>query len=137
MYSLLLGNFSSFTTVLQEVIEPFGYSDVDSSILGSVLVAVGIAGSMGFSKVVERKQNYKQMLILCCVGSFISIAWIGVTLHFGMNMLLMAIGICTVGVSFLATWPLTFELACELAFPVGEAATIGLMITGGQIVGVI
>jgi len=33
--------------------------------------------------------------------------------------------------------PLCFDLACEITFPVGEAFTTGLLMTGGQIVGVV
>lgn len=33
--------------------------------------------------------------------------------------------------------PLSFELACELSFPVGEAIAAGILVTGGQLIGII
>jgi len=33
--------------------------------------------------------------------------------------------------------PLSFELACELSFPVGEAIAAGMLVTGGQLIGII
>jgi hypothetical protein len=33
--------------------------------------------------------------------------------------------------------PLTFELTCEITFPIGEAISTGLLMTGGQIIALI
>ena len=41
------------------------------------------------------------------------------------------------GFTALPLLPLSFDLACELTFPIGEALTTGLLMTGGQIVGAI
>lgn len=33
--------------------------------------------------------------------------------------------------------PLSFDFGCEIVFPVGEAQVTGILMTGGQIVGII
>jgi hypothetical protein len=42
-----------------------------------------------------------------------------------------------VGFFFIPYIPLTFELTCEISFPIGEAISTGLLMTGGQLVAVI
>ena len=66
----------------------------------------------------------------------ISITWIMLALHYEFSFVVFSLGIAGVGLFLLPVLPLSFELACECSFPVGEAMAAGMLMTGGQIIGV-
>jgi hypothetical protein len=137
MFSLVLGNFNTFSTLVEQVIEPFGYSDVDASVLGGMLIGFGVIGATVFSLIVEQRLNYKQLLLFCCCTGMIALAWVLISLYLEFNFIVFSLGIIGIGLFLLPVLPLSFELACECSFPVGEAVAAGMLMTGGQIVGII
>lgn len=54
-----------------------------------------------------------------------------IALYLNLRMGLCIIGIVGVGGFLIPVIPLSFELACELSFPVGEAIAAGMLMTGG------
>jgi len=53
------------------------------------------------------------------------------------EFLILCFGIGGSGLFLIPILPLSFDLACECSFPVGEAVAAGMLMTGGQIVGII
>lgn len=41
------------------------------------------------------------------------------------------------GASLTPLLPLSFDFGCEIVFPVGEAQVTGILMTGGQLIGII
>jgi FLVCR family MFS transporter 7 len=70
------------------------------------------------------------------LGSLIS-GFLVLCLYFELDFLFLAIAISALGFLVIPVMPLSFELACELSYPVGEAVSTGMLMTGGQLVGVI
>jgi FLVCR family MFS transporter 7 len=131
MFSLVLGNFNTFSTLVQNVIEPYGYTDVDASVLGGMLIGCGVVGATVFSLIVEQRLNYKQLLLICCGCGLLSTGWVMVALNYEYSFVVFSLGIAGIGLFLLPVLPLSFELACECSFPVGEAVAAGMLMTGG------
>ena len=53
------------------------------------------------------------------------------------NFIVLLILAIMMGVSLTPLIPLSFDFGCEIVFPVGEAQVTGILMTGGQIVGII
>jgi FLVCR family MFS transporter 7 len=54
-----------------------------------------------------------------------------------MSFTYLCILMSLLGFFMVPVMPLSFELACELSFPVGEAIAAGMLVTGGQLIGII
>lgn len=55
----MVGNFNALSTVIEPLIEPFGYTTNDSSICGGLLVVIGIIGAGVYSDILNKYKNYK------------------------------------------------------------------------------
>jgi hypothetical protein len=96
----------------------------------------GIIGSGVFGAYVEKTHLYKFSLIICMVAFLSSTVMTSFVIYSGYDVLIcIAIGL--MGFFTTPVIPISFELACELTFPVGEALSTGILMSGGQIVGVI
>ncbi len=52
-------------------------------------------------------------------------------LELKLQMLYVLLFMSLIGFFFVPFIPLSFELACEISFPVGEAISTGMLMTGG------
>lgn len=59
LFGLVIGNFNTLSTVIEPLIEPFGFTNNDSSICGALLVSLGIVGAGVYSAILEKYNNYK------------------------------------------------------------------------------
>lgn len=75
-------------------------------------------------------------MILCLIG-FLSSIFMNIFVLYSYKFVYPAVACFIMGFAALPLLPLSFDLACELTFPIGEALTTGLLMTGGQIVGAI
>jgi FLVCR family MFS transporter 7 len=53
------------------------------------------------------------------------------------NFTIICIIMAFLGFFLVPVMPLSFELACELSFPIGEAIAAGMLVTGGQLSGTV
>ncbi len=53
-FSLVLGVFNALATLVERVIEPFGYSNSDASIIGALLILFGVFGAACMGYLVEK-----------------------------------------------------------------------------------
>lgn len=60
-----------------------------------------------------------------------------ICLYLEAGFVVFAIGMSLIGLNMLPIIPLSFDLGCELSFPIGEAITVGTLMTGGQFVGML
>jgi len=131
---LMIGNFGAFSTVLDQILSPFGYTSSDSSIMGTVFMLVGVVGSIGAGKIIDMYKIYRTIWIIiqfvCLIGM------LGLMLglyYFKLNYLLTFILISILGISLTSVTPISLDFACEVSFPVGEAMSSGFIMSLGQI----
>ena len=130
-FSLVLGIFNSLATLVEVLIQPFGYNSQDSSLIGAILIAFGIVGATVFALIIERNKKYKFYITLSTIfGVFILVGNI-IVLYLEMSFTYICILMSLLGFFMVPVMPLSFELACELSFPVGEAIAAGMLVTGG------
>lgn len=100
------------------------------------MIVAGLIGAGIFGYYVEVSKLYKTSILICLVGFLAAIFMMAFVLY-SEQIIYPGIACFLMGFAALPLMPLCFDLACELAFPIGEAFTTGLLMTGGQIVGVI
>lgn len=135
-FSTVLGNYNCLATIVDLLIKPFGYDESDSGVLGALLIVAGLIGAGLLGWYVEVTKFYKFSIILCLIG-FMSSIFMNIFVLYSYRFVFCGIACFLMGFAALPLLPLSFDLACELTFPIGEAMTTGLLMTGGQIIGAI
>ena len=98
------------------------------------MIVAGLIGAGCFGYYVEVTKLYKASILICLTGFMASIFMMAFVLY-SYNIAWCGLACFLMGFGALPLLPLCFDLACEITFPVGEAFTTGLLMTGGQIVG--
>jgi hypothetical protein len=136
-FSLVLGVFNGLATLVEPLIQPFGYGSDDSSVIGGLLIGLGVLGSIIFGVVIEKTLAYKKVIVCLTLMGVLMMLSMGVCFYYEMSLTLVGVAMGALGFVLVPVMPLSFELACEISFPVGEALAAGMLVTGGQLVGII
>ncbi|KAJ3125571.1 hypothetical protein HK101_005908, partial [Irineochytrium annulatum] len=137
VFSLLIGGFNTFVTLISDYVTPAGYTEDDAGNLGIVAIVLGIVSAGILGPLLDRYGAHK---IVLKVLPFIAVGGC-VLFYFGLgaNNLQAPLyaGAVLFGLGGFPIMPLCLELAVEATYPVGEGLSSGLLWTGTQIMGVI
>jgi FLVCR family feline leukemia virus subgroup C receptor-related protein len=128
----VLGSINSLATVMQAIIFPFGYTQLQSSTLGVVMNVASVVGCLLIGIYVEKTKRFRISIIvsgiigLCAYGLFTGVLYAN-------NFIILAIATCILGFVLAPSGPLALEFGCELTFPVGEATSGGVILSVIQI----
>jgi len=128
----VLGCINSLATVLQALIFPFGYTQVQAANLGVILNVASVVGCLLIGIYVEKTKRFRISIIissfvgLCAYGLFIGILYVD-------NFVALAIVVAILGFVMAPCGPLALEFGCEMTFPVGEATCGGVILSIIQI----
>lgn len=101
------------------------------------MIGVGIFSSFIFSLYVERTDKYKRVMIFSALLAIGSLLLVTFDLYIINRFWVLILAIVLLGTGLTPLMPLGFDFGCEILFPVGEAQVTGILMTGGQIVGII
>lgn len=103
---------------------------------GALFIVGGILGSAGFGIYVETKKAYKLSVNLICLFSCI----FTVLSYFFMPMekaWLISLMCFFQGASMVPIMAVSFDFGVELTYPVGESFSTGVLLSSGQIFGIL
>ena len=128
-----MGIFNSVMTLLETILLPLGISSAQSGIIGAVFVISGVVGAI-ILPVLSDKTGSR---IPFFVGSIIILIPVYIGFTFLHNFYLLAsiailAGFCIMGVA-----PILFQHGSEVAYPVQEGTSLGMILLMGQISGVL
>lgn len=137
MFSVYLGAFNAFSTLLAQILRPEeGYTADEAGLTGAVLIVVGLVAAAVMSPLIDRTQAFVPCLrllvpiIAVCYVLFIFMpAWSSGGLV-GVMVLAGVLG----GASF-ALLPVALEFAVEVTYPAGIEVVSSILWCGGQVVG--
>jgi MFS family permease len=127
MFGLAIGNFNTLATIIQPLIQPFGFNNNDSSVCGAMLVLLGIIGAAVYGFILDKYQNYKKLLLIS--NSLFIFGFLLFILGMFTSQYLLYLSAAIMGFNVFPVIPISFELGCELTFPVGEAFSSGILMT--------
>ena len=135
-YAVYVGFFNSITSLLNQMMQPYGFSDSDSGIAGAVLILVGLVSSAITSPILDRTKAFLfaiklavPMIGLC----YLAFVWMPATKAITGPYVVLAI----LGASSFSLVPVAMELLVELTHPVSPEVTSTLAWGGGQLLGAI
>ena len=101
------------------------------------MIGVGLFAACGLSLYVEKVGKYRGVFVLCSLVAITSSLGFMLCLYYLQSFAILLGLTLLMGSSLTPLLPLSFDFGCEIVFPVGEAQVTGILMTSGQIVGII
>lgn len=133
-FNMLYGVYTCLGAIINNLVDPFGYTPIDSSIFGATFIFCGLIGSIIFSYYMDKTQKYLRMLRISSFGSLISSICIILTLP-TQNVWILNTNIAFMGFFLIPIIPIGYSFSVELTYPVSEAMSNGVMVFFSQILG--
>ncbi|OLL26253.1 Major facilitator superfamily domain-containing protein 7-a [Neolecta irregularis DAH-3] len=136
-FAIFVGFFNAFTSLIEQIMAPYGWSDSQAGIAGATLTVVGLLSAILFSFFLDKSQRYLQSIrtIVPVVSlSFLSFIFV---IHFNSSFAVVAVMCGVLGASAFSLLPLALELAVECTHPVSPQLSTGILWISGQLFGAI
>jgi FLVCR family MFS transporter 7 len=126
-----MGIFNTLLTLLETILLPRGITSAEAGVVGSIFVVAGIIGAV-LLPIISDKLHKRVVFFIACIALLIPV-YLGFT--FIDSYLLLAVlagiaGFLTMGVA-----PILFQHGTEVAYPLPEGTSLGVILLMGQISG--
>ena len=133
-FSVYVGFFNSFSSLLTQMLTPYGFSEIDSGIAGAVLILVGLAAAAIVSPIIDRTKRY--LLIIKILVPVLAVGYLVFIFAPPSRSIAAPCVICAfIGAASFALVPTVLEFLVEVTWPVGPELTSVICWTGGQLFG--
>ena len=137
-FGTIMGSFSVFGSILDNILDCYGFSSDEVSYLAAAMMVTGIISAALFGLYIEKTLKYYVIFkVLAVLGV---LECVGFPLVLGIekyNFPLVMIVCIVQGIVFIPFMPLSFDYGCDILFPAGEAQITGCLMAAGNLVGVI
>ena len=130
-----LAIFNSLMTVIQQIINPAGYSSDDAGSFGGILIGAGLVGAMIVGPLLDHTKAYKTVLKLGMPIGLVAVTLFVANLKPD-NWTFVAVSIGSLGFVMLPMLPVSLETAAECTYPIPEDCSSALLMITGQLVGI-
>ncbi|RAO65735.1 uncharacterized protein BHQ10_001747 [Talaromyces amestolkiae] len=136
-FSIYVGFFNSVSALINQILEPYGFTETEAGIAGGVLIIAGLISSAIVSPINDRFKKY--LLIIRIAVPILAICYIA--LYFAPSSpygLAPSIVVCALlGASAFALLPVALEFIVEITYPYSPEIGSTILWTGGQILGAV
>jgi FLVCR family MFS transporter 7 len=133
-FSTYVGFFNAFSSLLNQILYPYGYSEEEAGIAGGLMLGVGIVVAIVTIPIVDRTHAYLLGIkILCPVLAitYLAMIWAPETRTIIAPYVLSAV----LGASSFPLLPIALEYLVEITFPASPEVSSTICWVGGQIFG--
>lgn len=128
-----IGVFNTLLTLIESILIPRGISTVQAGAIGAIFVIAGIAGA-ALLPILSDKLNKKVPLIIGALLLLIPL-YLGFTFVEPFTLLAVIAGLT--GFTVMGVAPILFQHASEVAYPIQEGTSLGIILLMGQVSGVL
>ncbi|KAJ9295755.1 hypothetical protein DTO271G3_5778 [Paecilomyces variotii] len=136
-FSIYVGFFNSVSSLLNQILSPYNFSETDAGIAGGILIIVGLIASAIVSPLTDRFKHYLttiKILIPIVAASYIGLIFApsspaGIAPSYVVCAIL--------GASSFSLLPVTLEYLVEITYPFAPEIGSTICWTGGQLLGAI
>lgn len=126
-----LGIFNTLLTKIEGILAPRGLNTDMADIAGAVFIVAGIVGAVALPIISEK---LRRRVPLLTVGlSLMAVFYLLLTLVSGAAFITTVAGLA--GFTIMGLAPIVFQHSAEIAYPVGEGSSFGLLFLMGQVSG--
>ncbi|RYP49898.1 hypothetical protein DL768_004434 [Monosporascus sp. mg162] len=135
-FAVYVGLFNSISSLLNQIMLPYGYTQDEAGIAGALLIVVGLVCSAVTSPILDRTKAFMSAiktavpLIGLCYLAFV---WMPATRGLAGPYVVMSV----LGAASFSLVPVALEFLCELSHPLSPAFTSTVAWGGGQILGAV
>ncbi|KAK4503286.1 hypothetical protein PRZ48_006714 [Zasmidium cellare] len=135
-FAVYVGFFNATSSLINQIFEPYGFSETDAGIAGGLLILVGLIASAIVSPIVDRKKTY--LIVIKVIIPLLGILYIILIWMPGTRSLAGPYIICALlGATSFSLLPVALELLSIITLPVSPEVSSVIGWTGGQILGAI
>jgi len=128
-----MGLFNTLMTKIEPIFKPRGIDAAAAGIIGAVLVVSGIAGAVVLPLLSDRLRRRLPFFVIGV--ALVGLLSAGLTFLWPYGLLLAVGGL--LGFVIMGLAPILFQHGAEVAYPVQEGASFGLIMLMGQVSGVL
>ena len=131
-----LGFFNVLTTLINQYTAAFGYSSNDAGVFGGLLILGGIFGAIISGAAMELTRKYNEILKVFVAGTVL-VAIVFVTQMKENNLVILDVLFGLFGFCAIPIVCVTFECAAECTYPCDEEISSGILMSAGNLIGVV
>lgn len=133
-FAVYVGSFNSFSSLLNQVLYPYAYTEDEAGICGAILIVVGLVTAAITSPIFDRTHAYltgiKILSTLIAFG-YLALIWAPQTRGLAAPYALAAIE----GAASFSLLPIALEYLVEITFPASPEVSSTICWAGGQLFG--
>lgn len=133
-FVVYVGLFNSLSSLINQIMSPYRFSETDAGIAGGVLIVVGLIAAAITSPIID-KTKAQLISIKICVPilaiCYLVFTWLPGTRSLGAICLVLGV----LGAASFSLVPVVLEYLIEITHPVSPEVTSTICWTGGQLTG--
>ncbi|KAJ5595331.1 uncharacterized protein N7459_001539 [Penicillium hispanicum] len=134
-FAVYVGFFNSVSSLLNQILSPYGFSETEAGIAGAILIVVGLVAGAIMSPITDRFKHYLgtiRILVPIIVASYIGLIFAPPSpAGIAPSYVVMAL----MGASSFALLPIVLEYLVEITYPFSPEIGSTICWTGGQLLG--
>ena len=135
-FSVYVGFFNATSSLLNQIFEPWGYTQVEAGIAGALLIVVGLIASALVSPFVDRTKSY--VLTIKLLVPIIAVSYLALIFMPATRTLAGPLVICSlIGASSFSLLPCALEYLVLITHPVSPEITSTICWAMGQLFGAV
>lgn len=133
-FSVYVGFFNAFSSLLNQILEPYGFSEDDAGIAGAILIVVGLVSAAISSPLIDKYKfylNYIRAAIPLIAIMYLILIWAPPSKSLAYVYVVCALE----GAASFGLVPIVLEFLVEILHPLGPSVGSSLCWSGGQLLG--
>ncbi|GLX66464.1 MFS transporter [Paenibacillus glycanilyticus] len=127
-----IGIFNTILTLLESILAPRGLNSEEAGLVGAVFIVAGIIGAV-ILPLLSDKYRIRSPFFIGAITLLIP-AYLGLTFAEPMVLVTVIAGIA--GFTIMGVAPILFQHGSEVAYPVREGTSLGMILLMGQVSGI-
>lgn len=135
-FSVYVGFFNATSSLLNQIFEPYGFSETDAGIAGGLLIIVGLVSSAIVSPLVDRTKRYS--LTIKILVPLIALSYLALIFMPATGSVIGPYIICSlIGATSFSLLPCALEYLVVVTHPISPEITSTICWTSGQLLGAV
>lgn len=128
-----IGVFNTLLTLIESVLMPRGITSAQAGIIGAAFVLAGVAGAV-ILPIISDKKTKRIPFLMTAIIALVPL-YLGLTFVKAFLPLVIIAGVA--GFMIMGVAPILFQHGSEVAYPIKEGTSLGMILLMGQISGVL
>lgn len=135
-FGVYVGFFNASSSLINQILEPYGFSETDAGLAGAILIVVGLVASAIVSPLVDRTKQY--LLTIKLLVPLIAIGYLILIFSPETQTVTAPYIACAIlGAASFSLLPCALEYLVEITYPVSPEVSSTVCWSGGQLLGAI